>query len=74
MLKATSLVSVISLAELLYSAQSIYSQNFETIALLVVVTIWYLALTTVFTFVFGLLERRAAKAGRHLPSPNSIRR
>lgn len=67
MLKATSLVSVISLAELLYSAQSIYNQNFETIALLVVVSIWYLALTTVLTFAFSRLEHRAAKARRHPP-------
>lgn len=68
MLKATSLVSVISLAELLYSAQTIYSQNFETIALLMVVSIWYLALTTVLTFAFGFLERRAANTGRRLPT------
>ena len=46
MLKNTSLVSVIAVAELLYSAQLIYSQNFKQIPLLIVVCIWYLAITT----------------------------
>ena len=46
MLKTTSLVSVIASSELLYSAQLIYSQNFKQIPLLIVVCIWYLAVTT----------------------------
>ena len=36
MLKNSSLVSVIALPELLYSAQLIYSQNFQQIPLLIV--------------------------------------
>ncbi|WP_252869909.1 amino acid ABC transporter permease [Brucella pituitosa] len=41
MLKTSSLVSVISLADLLYSAQTIYSRNFQTIPLLIVASgIW----------------------------------
>src|SRR3954465_3989283 len=46
MLKNTVLVSVIAVAELLYSAQLIYSQNFQQIPLLIVVCIWYLAMTS----------------------------
>ena len=42
MLKTTSLVSVITVAELLYSAQIIYARNFEMIPLLMVASIWYL--------------------------------
>ena len=42
MLKTTSLVSVISLHELLYSAQIIYARNYQTIQLLIVASIWYL--------------------------------
>lgn len=49
MLKTTSLVSVIALSDLLYSAQSIYSRNYETIPLLIVVSIWYLFLTSLLT-------------------------
>jgi polar amino acid transport system permease protein len=58
MLKTTSLVSVIASSELLYSAQLIYSQNFKQIPLLIVVCIWYLAVTTVLSLGQAALERR----------------
>jgi polar amino acid transport system permease protein len=58
MLKNTSLVSVIAVAELLYSAQLIYSQSFEVIPLLIVVSIWYLAITSVLSVGQFFLERR----------------
>ena len=47
MLKNTSLASAITYVELLYSAQEIYSANFKTIPLLIVVSIWYLVMTSV---------------------------
>lgn len=58
LLKVTALVSVITLPELLYSAQIIYSRTFQTIPLLIVASLWYLVVTTVLTFVQYLLERR----------------
>jgi polar amino acid transport system permease protein len=58
MLKTTSLVSVLAVTELLYSVQLIYAQNFQTIPLLIVASIWYLAVTTVLTLGQRLLERR----------------
>ncbi|MBN9619517.1 MAG: amino acid ABC transporter permease [Actinobacteria bacterium] len=57
MLKTTALVSVIALSDLLYSAQSIYAHNFQTIPLLIVVSLWYLLLTSVLTVAQGFLER-----------------
>lgn len=57
MLKMTSLVSVIALSELLYSAQTIYSRTFETIPLLLVACFWYLVLTTALTLVQMAVER-----------------
>jgi polar amino acid transport system permease protein len=57
MLKMTSLVSVIALSELLYSAQTIYSRTFETIPLLLVACFWYLVLTTALTFIQTGVER-----------------
>jgi len=57
MLKYSSLVSVIALPDLLYSAQMIYTQTFETIPLLIVVSLWYLLCTTVLTIVQGYIER-----------------
>jgi polar amino acid transport system permease protein len=58
MLKTTSIVSIIALSELLYSAQSIYTRTYETIPLLIVVSIWYLLATSVLTFGQQYLERR----------------
>lgn len=57
MTKNTSLVSVIALPELLYSAQIIYSREFNTIPLLVVATIWYLVVVSVLTVVQHFVEQ-----------------
>lgn len=57
MLKYSSLVSVIALPDLLYSAQMIYTQTFETIPLLIVVSLWYLLCTSVLTFFQRKIER-----------------
>jgi polar amino acid transport system permease protein len=48
MLKNTSLVIVLgSVFDLLFAAQQIYSATFQTIPLLIVASIWYLAMTSV---------------------------
>ena len=57
MLKYTSLVSVIALPELLYSAQIIYTQTFQTMPLLIVASLWYLLVTTVLTVGQRYAER-----------------
>ncbi|GAA3107998.1 amino acid ABC transporter permease [Kribbella aluminosa] len=58
MLKTSSLVSVLAIPELLYSAQIVYARTFQTIPLLIVVSIWYLALTSFLTVAQGRIERR----------------
>ncbi|MEU6375824.1 amino acid ABC transporter permease [Streptomyces sp. NPDC046909] len=70
MLKHSSLVSIIALSDLLYSAQLIYSQNFRTIPLLVVISIWYLVCTTVLSYAQSHIERhygRGVHVGPHRP-------
>jgi len=62
MLKYTSLASVISVTELLASAELIYTRTFETIPLLIVASIWYLALTTLLTVGQRLLELRVGRS------------
>ncbi|MGO9488962.1 MAG: amino acid ABC transporter permease [Solirubrobacteraceae bacterium] len=57
MLKTSSLVSVIAVADLLYAAQNIYSVNFKTIQLLIVASIWYLVCTSVLYVGQYYLER-----------------
>lgn len=58
MLKFTSLVSVLALPDLLYSAQMIYSRTYQTIPLLIVATIWYLVLSTILTVIEHYIEHR----------------
>jgi polar amino acid transport system permease protein len=57
MLKTTSLVAFIGLADLLYSAQLIYSVNYKTIPLLITASIWYLAVTSVLSIGQYYIER-----------------
>jgi len=61
MLKATSIVSVIAVQDLLYSAQLIYNQNFQVIPLLLVATLWYVILTTVLSIGQYYVERYYAR-------------
>lgn len=61
MLKTTSLVSVISLSDLLYSAQAIYSRTYENIPLLIVACIWYLVATTLLSAVQTRIEKHYSK-------------
>jgi polar amino acid transport system permease protein len=61
MLKTSALVSVIGGLDLLTRTQNIYAQNFEVIPLLMVATLWYLALTTVLSLGQRYLERRFAR-------------
>lgn len=68
MLKYSSLVSVIAVAELLYSAQIIYSQTFETIPVLICASLWYLFITTILTIVQSRIEKYYSKGVRHASS------
>ena len=58
MVKNTSLVSVIALAELLYTAQLIYARTYETIPLLIVASLWYLIVVSVLSVGQHFLEHR----------------
>lgn len=70
LLKDSSLVSVISMKELLYQAQLIYSAQFNTIPLLVVVCIWYLAMTTLSSIGQYFLERHFGRGTTRNPPPS----
>lgn len=61
MLKNTSLVSVIALADVLYSAQIIYSRTYQIIPLLLVACIWYLVATTLMSIGQHYIERRFSR-------------
>jgi polar amino acid transport system permease protein len=57
MLKTTSLVSVLAVGELLYTAEQIYAVNYKTIPLLITVSVWYIVCTSVLYVGQHYLER-----------------
>ncbi|WP_206078476.1 amino acid ABC transporter permease [Poseidonocella sp. HB161398] len=64
MLKASAIVSVIGMRDLLTMAQQIYAANFLVIEMLFVASIWYLGITTVASIGQHFLEKRFAPKGR----------
>lgn len=64
MVKATALVSVIALSDLLYTAQTIYNRTFETIPLLIVTCVWYLIITSVLYVGQSYIERYYSRGDR----------
>ena len=74
MLKTTSLVSVLAVPDLLYSTQIIYSKNLQVIPLLIVASIWYIIVTTLFTVGQGYLERRFSRGTSRTAPPTPLAR
>ncbi|CAM5599412.1 putative amino acid ABC transporter, permease protein [Streptomyces purpurascens] len=73
-LKGTSIVSVLAVHDLLYSAQLVYNQTYQVIPLLMVATLWYIAVTTVLSVGQFYVERHYARgAARALP-PTPVQR
>jgi polar amino acid transport system permease protein len=78
MLKTTSLASVITVTELLYASQLIYSVNFKPIPLLITVSIWYLVCTSVLYVGQHYLERyygrgsSRSEEAREEPAPGAL--
>ncbi|HZH51469.1 MAG TPA: amino acid ABC transporter permease [Microvirga sp.] len=64
MIKATSLVSVIAMSDLLYSVQAVYNRTFEVIPMLMVAVIWYLIITSILNVGQGFIERYYARGER----------
>jgi polar amino acid transport system permease protein len=64
LLKATSLVSIVGVGDLMTRTQGIYASNYQVIPLLIVASIWYLILTAVITIFQAVLEN-VVSAGQH---------
>jgi polar amino acid transport system permease protein len=73
MLKGTTLVSVLAISDLLYSAQIIYSLNYQTIPLLIVASLWYLLMTTVLSYFQDKLEKHYARGFTASAAPTRFR-
>lgn len=58
MLKDTSLVSTIAMVELMRSAQQMYATTFKPIEVFLTAGVLYLLMTTIFTGVFSVFEKK----------------
>jgi polar amino acid transport system permease protein len=74
MAKATSLVSVIGGAELLFEVKEIYSQTYQTIPLLIVACIWYLVITTGLNIVQFFIEQHYGRGASRSGSTSLVGR
>lgn len=61
MLKASSLVAVIGGGDLLTRTQSLYSQNYEVMALLIIASFWYLLMVSIASIGQYYIERSLAQ-------------
>lgn len=64
MLKETSLVSVLGVADLLQSVQLIYARTYETIPMLLVACFWYLFVSIVLNYPQSKIEAHYGKSRR----------
>ncbi|HAM24940.1 MAG TPA: ABC transporter permease [Actinobacteria bacterium] len=68
MLKTTSLVAYVPFAELLFQTQAIYAKTYQVIPMLLMASLWYLAMTSVLMIVQYYIERYYARGSvRQLP-------
>ncbi len=61
MMKTTSVLSVIGVSEMFLVTQSISSATFHTFEIFIVAAIYYLALTTIWTFIQAWIENRLSR-------------
>ncbi|MER5967252.1 amino acid ABC transporter permease [Streptomyces sp. NPDC002057] len=74
MLKMTALVSVISAHDLMSNIQDVYAQNYQVIPMLVVASLWYLALVTLLSVPQAWLERRYGRGTAHAGHVSPLQR
>ena len=74
MLKATSLVSVIAVTELLKASQDISSVTYQVIPLLIVASIWYLVMTTILSAGQHYIERYYGRGSAAAAPPARLAR
>ncbi|MGA4961473.1 amino acid ABC transporter permease [Streptomyces pseudogriseolus] len=73
-LKGTSIVSVLAVHDLLYSVQLIYNQTYQIIPLLMVATLWYIAVTTALSIAQFYVERHYARGNSRALPPTPLQR
>ena len=74
MLKTSSLVNIISVGELFFVAKQQYSSSLKYLEWLIIISIWYLVLTTVASALQGWIEARSARGGPGTPARSLLQR
>jgi polar amino acid transport system permease protein len=74
MLKTSSIASVITVSELAFTAEEIYAANYKVMPLLIVASIWYLAVTTVLSVGQHYLEAYFGRGSSRAAPPTMLGR
>jgi len=74
MLKTSSLASVITVTELLYSVQLIYASTYQIVPMLLVASLWYLIVTSVLTAGQYYVERYFGRGSSRAQPPTPLQR
>ena len=74
MLKTTSLVYAIAVADLFTATQNISNANYQVVPLLLVASLWYLFFTSVLTVGQFYVERYYARGSTRSPSADPLQR
>jgi len=74
MLKTTSIAVAIGLPELLYQTENIAARTYQIVPMLIVASLWYLAVTTVLSIGQFYVERHFAKGALRTVPPTPVQR
>ena len=74
MLKTTSIAVAIGLPELLYQTENIAARTYQIVPMLIVASLWYLAVTTVLSIGQFYVERHFAKGALRTLPPTPVQR
>jgi len=74
MLKTTSLASTVAFTELLKAGEDIFNANYKTIPLLIVVSVWYIIVTSILSLGQYYLERYYGRGSSRALPPTPLQR
>ncbi len=74
MLKTTSLASTVAFTELLKAGEDIFNANYKTIPLLIVVSVWYIIITSILSIGQYYLERYYGRGSSRALPPTPLQR
>jgi polar amino acid transport system permease protein len=74
MLKTTSLVAYVPYYELLFKVQNIYTRTYQVIPMLIMASLWYLAMTSILMTAQYYVERHFARGSLRTLPPTPVQR